>query len=491
MNKYLSIDVGTTCCKCQLFDKKGNILEHLSEEYDFKIVDEERYVDVDKITNTIFEMIKTIAKKHIISSLSFSTIGESFVSLDKNDNIIFYPMIYSDKRGDKEANYIASLFDQKEFVNKTGCLPHAMFSVSKLLYIKNNYPEIYKRIDKVLLMLDYLNYIFTGKRIIEHSLAARTGIYNINNLEIDEEICKKLDIDKKLFSISKTAGYNLGFIKEEIKKKLEIDYDIQVILGSHDQLCNAIGSGVIKPGFATDGMGTVECVTLVFDKIDNCYELGKLGLPIIPFLGKDKYCTYIVNYANNSITNWFKNEISHNFKDNYNDFFEYMENMMSNDINSIYVLPYFSGAMVPYNNINAKGAIINLTTTTKDYEIYKSILEGLTMEMYFEISQGRKYGFKIKYLVATGGGSLSKKRLQLKADMQNVKVVTLKSQEGGLLGLGIIQAVALNDYENLEQAIKKMVMIKEEYKPNKEKHILLLKKYQKYKKIYKNIKELY
>ncbi len=162
---------------------------------------------------------------------------------------------------------------------------------------------------------------------------------------------------------------------------------------------------------------------------------------------------------------------------------------MDNEINDIYVLPYFSGNVVPYNDINAKGAIINLKTTTKDYELYKSILEGLTMEMYFELNVGKKFGIEVKELVATGGGSLSMKRLQMKADIQNVKVLTLKSQEGSLCGAGIIQSVALGDYINFEEAIKTFVKKKDKYYPNKEKHKLLMNKYKKYTRIYKKLKE--
>lgn len=491
MNKYLSIDIGSTCCKCQLFDKNGHILEYISQEYDFFYNDNQRYVNIEKIKEIVFDMISTIAKKHPISSISFSTIGESFVLLDNDDNILFNPMIYSDFRGVEQAKYIESKFDNQYLIKTTGTLPHAMFSISKLLYIKQEYPDIYKKAKKVMLLLDYLGYIFTGKRVIDYSLASRTGIFNINTLEFDKDMCDKLRVDINMFSSPKKAGFDLGFISETIKKQLGINYDIKVILGSHDQLCNMLGSGIIRPGGATDGMGTVECVALVFTKNANFNRLGLLGLPIVPFLGNDNYCTYFVNYASNSITNWYKNEIAHNYQADNDNFFAYMEQKIDDNINDIYVLPYFSGCVVPYNDVNAKGVIINLTTTTKDFELYKSILEGMTMEMYLELDIGKKCGIKIKNIIATGGGSLSKKRLQMKADMQNVKVSTLKSQEGGLCGLAVIQACALKDYDGLEETIKHFVKIKDVYKPNREKHKLLMKKYKKFIKIYKHVKELY
>ncbi|MBR2354531.1 MAG: hypothetical protein IKA76_08530 [Clostridia bacterium] len=93
---YLSLDVGTTCCKCQLFSQSGEILEYLSKEYDFRTDGEYHYVDVDAVRQHLGDMIRTVAQKHEISSICVSSLGESFVLLDEKDQILFYPMLYTD-----------------------------------------------------------------------------------------------------------------------------------------------------------------------------------------------------------------------------------------------------------------------------------------------------------------------------------------------------------------------------------------------------------
>lgn len=486
MNNYLSIDVGTTCCKCQLFDDKGDILIYLSKEYETKNINGEQYVNIEAIKDNVFEMIKEVASKYKISSLCVSSIGESFVLLDKHDNILFYPMLFADLKGEKEVKEIENKIDKQKMFEKTGTIPQTYFSITRLLYIRNHHPELYKNADKALLICDYIGYILTGERMIDYSLASRTGAFNIKQLDYDEEIFSNLDIDKTLFSTPMPIGTVVGHIKQDLKKELNLQNDVVVVLGSHDQVCNAIGCGCIHPGDATDGLGTIECITTIFNEKSNDLTMANEGYIIVPFIQKGIYCTYIFNTACNSITNWFKNEI----KGNEENFFNIMEEKMDESINDLYCLPYFAGAIIPHQDLDAKGAFIGLTANTKDYELYKSIFEGLCMEMRFEVENGKKFGIFINNLIATGGGSLSKKRLQMKADIQNVNVKTLRTQEGGLCGCAIIQSVALKQFNNYDDSISLFVKAKDTYKPNQNKYNAYEPKYQKYKNLYKNLKEL-
>ena len=142
---YLSIDVGTTGCKCQLFSEKGEILKYLFTEYDFKVIDGMNYVDVVAIESHLRQMIKEISSECEISSVCISSLGEAFVLLDENDEILFYPMLYTDPRGEAEAEMIKKIVGEEKAFKITGVIPHSMYSLPKLLYIKNNYPELFAK----------------------------------------------------------------------------------------------------------------------------------------------------------------------------------------------------------------------------------------------------------------------------------------------------------------------------------------------------------
>lgn len=488
---YLSLDIGTTCCKCQLFSKEGEILEYLSKEYDFRKEDGKNYVDVDTVWQNCKDMIATVAKKHEISSFCISSLGEAFALLDKNDNVLFYPMLYTDPRGEDEAKEIVAALGEEKVFSITGTIPHSMYSLSKLLWIKKNYPEKYAQADKVLLVGEYIGYLLTGERVIDYGLAARTGALDIAKLDFSAEVLGAMGVSRSLFSQTARAGTLVGKVKKELVEELGIKGEPVLVLGSHDQICTSLGAGVLHEGEAVDGMGTVECITTLFKDKPDDVEMGKQGYPCVPYAVEGLYCTYILNYSCGSTVNWLKKKIMHGYKGEEKDFFTYLEKRMQDTPTGILTLPYFGGASTPYQDLDAKGAIINLTTETTDADLYKSVMEGTAMEMRLNADVVEKYGITVKNTVATGGGANSYTWLQIKADIQNVTVKILRSAEGGLCGCALLQAVALGGAKDLEEAKKIFVRYTTEFTPNTEKHAAYKNQYEKYKKLYKILKEMY
>lgn len=487
---YLSIDVGTTGCKCQLFSQKGDILEYFFEEYPFKRIDGENYVNVEVVWDCLKRMIAQVAKKREINSFCISSLGESFVLLDKDDNVLFYPMLYTDARGEAQAKEITEKIGEEKAFLITGVLPHSMYSLAKLLWIKEERPEIYEKADKVMLVCDYFGYLLSGKRVIDYGLAARTGAFDVEKLCFSNEVLQAVGVESSLFSTPKRAGSIVGEIKPELIKELGIKGDPVLVLGSHDQICTSLGAGLLEVGDAVDGMGTVECITTLFDKKPTDYQMGKQGYPCVPYAVEGLYCTYILNYSCGSGVNWLRKNVMHNYKGEEENFFKYIEKDMTDEPTGILTLPYFGGACTPYQDLNAKAAFINLTTETPDSSLYKSIMEGTAMEMRLNAEVVGRYGIQIKNAVATGGGANSAKWLQVKADIQNVSYKILRSSEGGLCGCAVLQAVAL-DGKSLYEAREIFVRYDKQFTPNADKHAAYEKQYEKYKKLYKTIKELY
>lgn len=488
---YLSMDIGTTCCKCQLFSQQGEILEYISKEYDFRVEEGKNYVDTDKIWSNCKEMIAEVAKKHEISSMAISSLGEAFALLDKDDNVLFYPMLYTDPRGEEESEEVAKKIGAERAFLITGVMPHSMYSLYKLLWIKKNHPEKYAKADKVLLVGEYIGYMLTGKRVIDYGLASRTGALDVEKLDFSQELLDSVDVPRSLFSATKRAGTVVGAIKEELVKELGINGNPVLVLGSHDQICTSLGAGVLHEGEAVDGMGTVECITTLFKDKPTDVEMGRQGYPCVPYAIDGLYCTYILNYSCGSTVNWLRKKIMHGYKGEEKDFFTYLEKNMKDAPTGILTLPYFGGASTPYQDLNAKGAIINLTTETADADVYKSIMEGTAMEMRLNADVVKKYGIHVNSTVATGGGANSETWLQIKADIQNIPVTILRSSEGGLCGCALLQAVALGGSKNLEEAKGVFVRYVKDFTPNAEKHASYKKQYEKYKKLYNTLKEIF
>ena len=484
--KFLSVDVGTTCCKCQLFDENGEILCYKSEEYGFLKKDGENYIDLNAVWHKLKAMIKALEYKDI-TSVCISSLGESFVLLDENDNVLFHPMLYTDARGEDEAKWVEQKLGNEQIFNVTGVTAHSMYSVYKLLWIKNNHPDLFSKAKKVMLVCDYLGYLLTGKRVIDYSLSARTGAFDIRKLCFSSELLEEVGLPN-LFSTPQRAGYKVGKVKEGLVKELGLSSSPMLVLGSHDQVCASLGAGAIENGDAVDGMGTVECITTLFDKPSSDIRMGIQGYPCVPYVVEGTYCTYVLNYSCGSTVNWFRKKIMHGYCGDEKDYFAYMESKMDDEPSGIYVLPYFGGASTPYQDLNAKGAILNLTTLTEDYQVYKAIMEGTAMEMRFNGETVKKYGIKIRSLVATGGGANSDAWLKIKSNVQKVKIKTLRSSEGGLCGCAMIQAVAMGVVDGYKDAKKLFVVYDKQYFPSAKDCEKYDAHYSKYKKIYKAVR---
>lgn len=485
---FLSIDIGTTGCKCQLFNETGEILKYVFKEYELKRIDGESYVDIEKIVENFKALIKEVTIDFTVDSIAISTIGESFVLLDENDNILFLPMIYTDPRGQKEAEEFKALVGSERIFEISGSMPQSLYSIYKLLWIKNN-TDVFVKAKKIMLICDYLGYVLTGKAVIDYSLASRSGVFDLENKVFSKELLDKAGVDVSMFSTPALAGTLVGDILPEIKEELNIKNDCKLVLGAHDQVCTALGAGVLSAGDAVDGLGTVECITTLFDKKPDDVKMGEMGYPLVPYAIDGMYCTYMVNYSCGSLVNWIRKSIMHNYKGDEDNFFSYIEKDMRETPTGISLLPYFGGAASPYQNINAKGAIVGLRIEHTDSDLYKAAFEGTAMEMRLNQDAVKPLGIEIKELTATGGGANSEKWLQIKSDIQNVPIKSLRSGEGGLCGCAMLQAVALGACKDLFDARDIFVQYKGNFRP--ENHDAYDAQYEKYKKLYFAVKELF
>ncbi len=485
---FLSFDVGTTNCKCQLFSSAGEIITEYSAEYGFRTREGQTYVDIAGIWEQVKAMIARVAKSHEINSICISSFGESFVLLGDGDEILFDPMLYTDPRGEEEAEEISRCFSEEFLFSTTGVLPQSMYSISKLLWIQSHHPDLFVKAKKAMLICDYLGYLLTGERVIDYALASRTGVFDINALRFNEEILTAFGISASIFSKPRPTGSVVGKIKECLCRELGVGRDCALVLGSHDQICSALGAGALRDGDAVDGMGTVECITALFSKKPSDPEMGKQGYVCVPYAVQGLYCTYMFNYSCGSLVNWFRKKILHGYAGDGDNFFEYIERQMPKNPSSVLVLPYFSGAATPYMDIDATGGIFNLTTATTDGELYRAILEGCAMEMKLNMQTAERYGVYVKRAVATGGGANSRMWLQIKADIQEISIRTLRSSEGGLCGCALLQAVAMGQANSLEEAAK--IFVRYDKGAESKESERYLTSYQKYKKLYRMIKEI-
>lgn len=484
------LDIGTSGSKITLF-KDTSYLDSFYTKYNYELNNID-LIDVNSIFEAILEMLNKVFKKYKqVDALGITSFGETFVLLDKDDNVLMNSYLYTSKEGFKEAHTIERKLSKKVLGYISGQIGDNMFSLPKLLYIKNNYKKIYKQIDKVMLIEDYIVYKLTKVRTIDYSLACRTLAFDINKKVFSDTILNKFNIKKELWSKPVKSGTFAGFLLDEYQNKFNLKQKVKIYCISHDQVSNSLGSGILKPYDAVDGNGTCECISVCYKYEDIKPFLYNYGYGVIPYLHNDLYLSYILNYTGGSLIDYIlKTYFIDDLKKYKENIYEFIELNLKDEISDVLVLPYFLGNLTPYKDKKIKGAILNLSLDTTKFDIYKATLESLCFEMKLNLDIFEENGIKINNLYASGGSSVSEYYLQLKANIFNKDIIQLENKDSGTLGCLIMLGKEEGLFDSYEDGIKKIVKIKKVFHPNNRIHKAYKEKYFRYKKIYKNIRKI-
>ena len=493
MNKYIGIDIGTTMIKGQLLDESGFVVA--SKEFSSPTYSKDgvSYLDAIKSKEYVFEIIKhlTSSTKDDAKAICFSCLGEAFVLVDKNGKPVHDFILFVSDLGEKECNALLERMESSRICQISGAYPNKMYSFSKLMYLKNEKPEVYERGHKMLMFAPYMNFNLTGKYSCDYSLGARTLCLDISKKVWSKEIIKACDLDIELFPKLYKADEVVGYVKPDVAKELGLPNDCTVLASGHDQMMAAIGSGLNKTGMANDGTGTAECMTVVFDKIPEGESFYKNNLCVVPYLYDNTYLTYAFISTGGALLKWHRDYLSPlENKECEAQGKDYYATLSSKEINlptSLLILPHFAGSGTPYMNSESTGAILGLTQETTKDEIYFSLMEAATYEIKLNLSILKKERIEVKTISATGGGAKAPVWLKIKSNIYNRKIRTLYTPEGGIYGCFILINKALGIYDNYDIITNKFIKFKSLIKPEK----LLTKKYsenyKKYIKVYKNI----
>ncbi|MCQ2430820.1 MAG: hypothetical protein MJ192_10885 [Clostridia bacterium] len=488
---FLGIDAGTTCTKGVLFSESGEILT--TESRDNALIEKngETYIDLPLIWDNVQSILTAVSRDYQIGTVAFTSLGESFAALDENDDLLFPPMLYSDPRGTEQAERLSRELGDDSIFALTGVVPQGMYSICKLLWWRENRPEVYAKIRKVFLVGDYLGYCLTGNAMIDRGLASRTGALDIKNMIFDAGMLATAGLTPDMFSEVVPAGTVIGTIRPELAEQLGMDPGCLVVAGSHDQICSALGSGGIRDGVGVDGMGTVECIVALFRGQVTDAGMGREGYVCAPFAADGTYATYMFNYTCGGLMKWFKSTLCRDlYPEGEDSFYAWCEKDIDTaHASGLLLLPYFRGAATPYNDIFAKGAMIGLTCDTTPQDVYRAVLEATSYEMRVNLEAMSAFGMRLDELIVTGGCARSDAWLQIKANILGIPVRRVSNVEAGCCGTAMLGAVAAGVFPDLDAAAGVFVTPGKVFYPQKDESFE--KQYEKYKKLYKTVKEFF
>ena len=429
----MGIDVGTTSIKAAIFDEKlkqiysanidynleshGDIVEFEAEKYWTIIKEELDKLDVD------------------VSALAIDTQCETLILTDENGSPVRKAIVWLDNRAENEARIIEEHFGRKRVYEVTG-QPEitATWPASKLLWVKNNEPDVWAKTKKVFLLEDYILYKLTGKFVTEKTLQSSTIYFDINNACWWKEMLDFIGVEECMLPELCDSGVYIG------------DYNgIKIVTGAMDQVSGAIGAGVIKPGIVSEMTGTT---MVIFSPCESVPEYDPESIVPCHYNYDGKYCVLSWSPTAGMAHKWFRNILCEDYTfDQLNEIAE----KVSPGCDGLTFLPYLCGSTMPKYNPKARGSFTGLTTEHTRGHFVRSIMEAIayTLKSNFDY-----LGIDVQEIRAMGGGANSNLWCQMKADVTGKTLMTLKNKETACLGAAILAGVSVGVLASVEDACK-------------------------------------
>jgi len=489
------LDIGTSGCKCTLFNDKGKQLAVSYQPYETTRNMGRHEIDVFVIWEAVKVVLAEAALKagEPAEAICVSSFGESCAFLDKNDNSVFPTMLYDDPRGSHEAELLTQKLGGRHIFNISGHRPGSMYTLPKMMWVKQNLPNSIEKLDKVLPVASFITYCLTGERVSDPSLASRTMMLDIEKLCWRPELMAEAGIKEQVMPRIGGIGEIAGTVKKTVADELRLPYSTEIVIGAHDQIVAAIGAGVLNTGAAVDGSGSVESINPVFAEVLKPMILYKNNYARVPML-KGRYVTYSSVFSGGVLLQWFRDNFTGTQKQQAEakgqNIFAYLDTVGNEGPTGILTLPHFAGAATPYMDANARGAILGLTLEHGAGDIYKALQEGICYASALNMELLAQSGIKINSLRIVGGGAKSHRWNQMKSDIFGIPCTTLKGEEAGAIGSAMLAGVAINKFDSLEQAVTELIKEDETFLSRREYTEQYALYFERYKKIYKAIKKI-
>ena len=505
MKFFLGIDLGTQSLKITIFNPESDGIFWKDFEYPMpKGPSMEGYLERDiniYWESTISAIGYLINEKKInpqdIKAVSFSVLGETFVPTDKNFNPVREAFSGHDTRGANEAKIIEGKFG-KDVMQKISGQPSVdvLWPSVKILWLKRNQPQIFKKAKRFLNVEDYIIYKLTGNFITEDTMLCTTLYYDISKSKWYEPMIDFLDIDSNLLPDVKKSCEIVGNISNKAAKLTGLSTKTLVVTGAMDQIAGTIGAGNIEPGILTETTGTSLALGVTYKgKPENISK----NIPYYFHAIKDAYFLMPWSPSGGLMFKWLK-DIFFSYEkkfaeDTGEDIYTFLTKMASkipHASDGVIVLPYIAGSVCPHSNPNAKASFFGFTINHNKAHLVRATMESIAYSIRENLESMKNSGISFSKIISLGGGSKSPLWCQIKSDINKIPVEILRFGEvASSLGACFIAAVGSGYFKSLmDIKNNKLLESKDIFKPDKEKFAAYDRAFNKYTAIYERLSDL-
>ena len=483
---FVGIDLGTSAVKLVLMDENGKIENIVSKEYPLSFPQPgwSEQKPEDWYTQSIAGLKELLAgfDKSQVAGISFGGQMHGLVVLDAQDHVLRPAILWNDGRTTKEVDYLNQVIGKDKLSEYTANIAFAGFTAPKILWMRENEPELFAKIQKIMLPKDYLAYCLSGVHCTDFSDASGMLLLDVKNRCWSEEMMNICGITRKQLPDLFESYEVVGTVKPELAEELGISPSVKVIAGAGDNAAAAVGTGTVGEGRCNLSLGTSGTLFIssknfgvdqnnalhAFAHADGCYHLMGCMLSAA------------------SCNKWWMDEILQT-----KDYAKEQVDIVKLGENNVFYLPYLMGERSPHNNPLARATFIGMSMDSTRTDMTQAVLEGVAYGLRDSLEVARSLGIKIERTKICGGGAKSPLWKKIIANVMNLKVDVVECEEGPGYGGAILAAVGCGVYANVEEATQKLVKVVETIEPEQELVDKYEKQYQKFKVIYPALKQVF
>jgi xylulokinase len=491
MGNLLGIDIGTSGVKVLLISIEGKIISGHTVSYSY-FSEHPGWAEQDPHDwwNATLEAIRKIFSENStdgknIIGISLSGQMNSPVFLDKNLKVIRPSILWNDARTSKQCEDIYNQVGGIDIlVTHTYNSALNSFTAPKILWVKENEPENYKKIYTILLPKDYIRYKLTNEIFTEASDAAGTLLFDVVQKKWSSYILDKLKIDKKILPPVLNSFDIAGKTIKVVTEKTGLASNIPVVAGAPDNTCGAVGSGIIEEGKIMASIGTSGIIVAQTDKP---LSDPKGRITLFNHAYPDSWYILGASLSAGMSYEWLKTKLFNN-NINFSRLDLLAENILPGSSGLIF-LPYLYGDRTPHTDANARGVFFGISTKHDQAHFARSVMEGVAFSLKDSLELVKEKGIKVQEIRFIGGGAKSRLWQQILADIFNEEVNLINIEEGPAFGAALIAGVGVGAYKNLPEAVNSIIKIREKIIPDKKNAQIYSEYYQLYKNLYFSLKD--
>lgn len=485
---YIGVDLGTSAVKLILMQEDGKVVKSVSKEYPLSFPkpgwsEQNPYDWYEKSAEGIRELAADIDRQQV-AGISFGGQMHGLVILDEDDNVIRPAILWNDGRTTKECDYLNNVIGKDKLTEYTANIAFAGFTAPKLLWVKENEPENFAKIRKIMLPKDYLAYRLSGVHCTDVSDASGMLLFDVKNRCWSDKMLEICGIPKEYMAQIFESYECVGNLTQEAADELGLTTEVKVIAGAGDNAAAAVGTGTVGDGACNISLGTSGTIFISsrefgvddnnalhsFDHADGSYHLMGCMLSAAScnkwwmddILGTGEYAKEQAAITDDKLGN-----------------------------NRVFYLPYLMGERSPHNDSSARATFTGMTMDTTRSDMTQAVLEGVAFAIRDSFEVAKSLGINVTETKICGGGAKSPLWRKIIANVLNINVCVLEAEEGPALGAAMLAAVGTGRYASVKEAAQNIVKVVEVIEPEPEIAARYEAKYRQFKLIYPALKQVF